>query len=92
MYTEPSHFDPDRYLRNPALLEKTLTTIFGYGRRSCAGKGLALDTAWMATVSMVAAFNISKAISVDGKEIDIEMKVQPGSARYECQLECNKLY
>jgi hypothetical protein len=44
---------------------------------SCAGKGLALDTAWVAMVTMVSLFDIVKP-----KGQDINIKVMPGAARY----------
>ncbi|KAJ7464315.1 cytochrome P450 [Mycena galericulata] len=88
VYPEAMQFKPERYLGNPALQDKALGAIFGYGRRSCAGKGLALDTAWIAMVTMISMFNISKAVDAAGKEVEIDMKVLPGSASHVRPFPC----
>ncbi|KAF9461958.1 cytochrome P450 [Collybia nuda] len=88
VFEDPSTFKPERYIDNPALRDKALNAIFGYGRRSCAGKGLALDTAWIAMVSIISAFDISKAVDKNGNEIDFEVKVLPGSASHVRPFPC----
>ncbi|KAJ7605461.1 cytochrome P450 [Mycena polygramma] len=88
VFPEASQFKPERYLGNPALQEKTLGAIFGFGRRACAGKGLALDTAWIAMVTIAALFDISKAVDAGGNQVDIEMKVLPGSASHVRSFPC----
>ncbi|KAK7043912.1 hypothetical protein VNI00_008078 [Paramarasmius palmivorus] len=82
-YPNPSQFNPDRYASKPGLMDKTVGAIFGYGRRSCAGKGLALDTAWVAMVTMVSLFDIVKP-----KDQEINIKVMPGAASHMAPFPC----
>ncbi|ESK83515.1 cytochrome p450 [Moniliophthora roreri MCA 2997] len=82
-YPNPSQFNPDRYLSEPNLLDKTVTAIFGYGRRACAGKGLALDTAWVAMVTMVSLFDIVKP-----KDKEMNVRVMPGAASHMEEFPC----
>ena len=43
---------------------------------------MALDTVWIAVASVLAVFDIRKAINADGAEIVPEIRVEPGSIRY----------
>lgn len=48
-------------------------------RSACAGKGMALDTLWIAVASILAAFDISQVRDEQGNEITPEVKLQPGA-------------
>ena len=50
--------------------------------RACAGKAMALDTVWIAVASVLAVFDIRKAVDADGAEIVPSVRVEPGSIRY----------
>ncbi|QLI73086.1 Multifunctional cytochrome P450 monooxygenase af510 [Metarhizium brunneum] len=67
VYSNPSSFDPGRFLepRN----EPDPTGIFGYGRRICLGRYLANATIFLTIAQTLAIFNISKAIDKNGVEI-----------------------
>lgn len=57
--------------------------IFGFGRRACAGKGVALDTIWIAIASVLSVYNISKAVDSHGN------KITPGQTTpRSCQPPC----
>ncbi|KAJ7924303.1 cytochrome P450 [Mycena leptocephala] len=43
---------------------------FGYGRRACPGQFMAIDSLWITIASLLAAFDITKAMGEDGKEIE----------------------
>ena len=43
---------------------------------------MALDTVWIAVASILAIFDIRKAVHADGAEIAPEIRVEPGSIRY----------
>ncbi|KAJ7141788.1 cytochrome P450 [Mycena crocata] len=88
VFSDASRFNPDRYADNPALMDAALSAIFGYGRRACAGKSVALDTVWIAVVTMLATFDISKAVDADGNEVDVEVKVLPGMASHSHPFAC----
>ncbi|KAF5335273.1 hypothetical protein D9758_016229 [Tetrapyrgos nigripes] len=72
VYPEPFKFDPDRFIKkegqelppNPSLFG------FGFGRRICPGRWLALDTTWLVIASLLATCNFKKALDVNGKEIE----------------------
>ncbi|KAJ7016900.1 cytochrome P450 [Mycena alexandri] len=72
MYPEPHTFKPERFLLNgkinPAI--RNPDSAFGFGRRLCPGRHLALSTIWINIVSILATFNISKAVDEDGNIIE----------------------
>ncbi|KAK2460241.1 hypothetical protein APHAL10511_007630 [Amanita phalloides] len=72
-YANPEAFDPNRFF-NPdgTLNDDKIEYAFGYGRRICPGRFLATNTLWMAIVSVLSTFNISKARDENGVEIDID--------------------
>ncbi|KAK2460240.1 hypothetical protein APHAL10511_007629 [Amanita phalloides] len=73
IYVNPEAFDPNRFF-NPdgTLNDDKIEYAFGYGRRICPGRFLATNTLWMAIVSVLSTFDISKAKNEDGVEIDID--------------------
>ncbi|KIO27708.1 hypothetical protein M407DRAFT_23023 [Tulasnella calospora MUT 4182] len=56
-YTNPSMFDPERYLKQPPELDPR-EFVFGYGPRICPGKDLAFQNVWILAASVLWAFNI----------------------------------
>ncbi|KAF7336122.1 Cytochrome P450 [Mycena venus] len=73
MYADPHSFNPERFLLdgklNPAVRDPE-TAAFGFGRRICPGRYMATASIWIAVASMLAAFNIKKAVDEDGKEVE----------------------
>lgn len=62
LYPEPEAFRPERYLDIPegktaACPDPDIT--FGFGRRACPGRLMALDTLWLAFASILASYDIS---------------------------------
>ncbi|KAH9901131.1 cytochrome P450 [Cubamyces lactineus] len=73
MYPDPERYNPDRFLRpdgtlNPAVRDPS-AAAFGFGRRICPGRYMALDSMWIAIASVLALFEIKKAVDEDGQEI-----------------------
>ncbi|KAK7441384.1 hypothetical protein VKT23_016632 [Stygiomarasmius scandens] len=72
IYPEPFKFNPDRFIEqegkvlppNPALFG------FGFGRRICPGRWLALDTTWLVIASLLATCTFKKALDEHGNEIE----------------------
>ncbi|KAH9010988.1 cytochrome P450 [Lactarius hengduanensis] len=63
-YPEPSKFKPERFL-DPAARAQFPEAAFGFGRRKCPGRALALDAVWLAMASMLAVFEFLPA--TDGR-------------------------
>ncbi|CAG9993087.1 unnamed protein product [Clonostachys byssicola] len=76
-YANPSDFDPDRYLE-PRNEPDPTTESFGYGRRICPGRFLAMESLFITVSRILAAFHISKAIDEDGKEVDAALQPTAG--------------
>ncbi|KAJ7453448.1 cytochrome P450-like protein, partial [Mycena latifolia] len=64
MYPDPNAFKPERFLvdgkPNPAVRDPD--AAFGFGRRLCPGRHLATSSIWITVVSILATFDISKAV------------------------------
>ncbi|KAJ6570090.1 cytochrome P450 [Mycena vulgaris] len=73
VYPEPHTFKPERFLLDGKLdpsVRDPLDIIFGFGRRSCPGRYMGLDSVWVMIASMLAVFNINKPIGEDGKVVE----------------------
>ncbi|KAJ6529442.1 cytochrome P450 [Mycena vulgaris] len=72
MYPDSYAFKPERFLLNgkpnPAI--RNPDAAFGFGRRICPGRHMATSSVWLAVASILATFNITKAIGDDGKVIE----------------------
>ncbi|KAJ6559579.1 cytochrome P450 [Mycena capillaripes] len=80
LYPTPLEFRPERFLAvgqtqgsNPDPV-----SAFGYGRRACPGQFLAMDDLWITVASILAAFDITKAIGDGGKVIGPTSKYSSG--------------
>lgn len=81
-YPDPSAFCPDRFedpKRNSELgINPLPDAVFGFGRRACPGRGIAFDTLWIMAASVLAVFNISKAVEADGTVIEPDTEYTTG--------------
>ncbi|KAJ7200682.1 cytochrome P450 [Mycena haematopus] len=72
MYPAPYSFKPERFLLdgklNPEVRDPE--AAFGFGRRICPGQHMGTSSVWIAVVSMLAMFNITKAVGEDGTLIE----------------------
>ncbi|OSD02813.1 cytochrome P450 [Trametes coccinea BRFM310] len=73
MYPDPERYNPDRFLLpdgtlNPAVRDPS-TVAFGFGRRICPGRYMAVDSMWVTIACVLSLFDIRKAVDEDGKEI-----------------------
>ncbi|KAJ7209147.1 cytochrome P450 [Mycena pura] len=72
VYPEPHAFKPERFLLdgklNPAV--KNPEVAFGFGRRMCPGRHMALSSIWITVASILATFDITKAVDEEGKVIE----------------------
>ncbi|KAJ7890192.1 cytochrome P450 [Mycena olivaceomarginata] len=80
LYPTPLEFRPEHFLAvgqaqgsNP-----DPASVFGYGRRACPGQFMAMDELWITVASILAVFNITKAIGDTGKGIEPTSKYISG--------------
>ncbi|KAJ7711951.1 cytochrome P450 [Mycena metata] len=69
---EPDSFRPERFLLdgklNPEVRDPQAT--FGFGRRICPGRHMATASLWISVASILAGFDITKAVAEDGQIIE----------------------
>ncbi|KAK1224821.1 hypothetical protein PQX77_012232 [Marasmius sp. AFHP31] len=72
MYPDPYTFNPERWIKDGKinLAVRDITSTFGFGRRQCPGRFLALSSTYLAIASTLAAFDISKEVDANGVVIE----------------------
>ncbi|EMD38686.1 hypothetical protein CERSUDRAFT_105266 [Gelatoporia subvermispora B] len=90
-YPEPSVFNPDRFMRDGDLNLDILdpaSVAFGFGRRICPGRFMALDSIWIAIASILATYTISKAVDPNGQEVTPDGGYIPGFLQHPEPFPC----
>ncbi|TFK35243.1 cytochrome P450 [Crucibulum laeve] len=78
-YPNPEVFNPERFLKDGKLnpeVRDPIEVAFGFGRRECPGKHIALSTLWITAASILSVFKITKAKNEDGSIIEPDMRYQ----------------
>ncbi|KAF8891878.1 cytochrome P450 [Infundibulicybe gibba] len=70
MYPEPFKFKPERYLGEEKAPDPAETGAFGFGRRICPGRHLAINSVWLAIAYILATFDLKRAVDANGVEED----------------------
>ncbi|KZT02583.1 cytochrome P450 [Laetiporus sulphureus 93-53] len=92
LYSDPETFRPERFdeldsstvdLHDPRKL------VFGFGRRICPGRHLADSTIWLAMTTILACFDISKALDEKGIEITPAASFTATAVRHTKPFKCN---
>ncbi|CCM05165.1 uncharacterized protein FIBRA_07374 [Fibroporia radiculosa] len=77
-YPDPLRFHPERYADAQVNSEQNINEIpwaaFGFGRRMCPGRWLAVDSLWIAVATICATFDISKALDEKGMPIEPDVE------------------
>ncbi|KAJ8090311.1 hypothetical protein PM082_018907 [Marasmius tenuissimus] len=92
MYPDPYAFKPERWIKdgkiNPAI--RDITSGFGFGRRICPGRYLAMFTMYITAASILAAFEISKAVDENGEVIEPKVEfisnIQNRPVPFKCSI------
>ncbi|KAK1227832.1 hypothetical protein PQX77_009145 [Marasmius sp. AFHP31] len=68
MYPDPYNFKPERWIKNgkidPAI--EDFTSGFGFGRRICPGRHLAMSLLYISAASLLAVFDFSEPVDENG--------------------------
>ncbi|KJA26054.1 hypothetical protein HYPSUDRAFT_64266 [Hypholoma sublateritium FD-334 SS-4] len=83
IYPDPFRFNPERFLHDGKISfdrqpDPTFAGGFGFGRRICPGRHLAMQSVRMVVSSILATYNISKALGADGVPIEPLIKATDG--------------
>lgn len=89
-YPSPDTFDPDRFFdSNGKLNEDTPDFAFGFGRRICPGRYLALGSVWIAMAQVLASFSIEKEKDSAGNLIEPNPGWTHGVTSFPRSFPCN---
>lgn len=88
IFPDPTSFKPERFLTEEGRNHSALDFVFGYGRRTCPGKSMAISSLWLTVTSTLAAFKIEKAINADGTPVTPSGEFTQGALRYPKPFEC----
>ncbi|KAF8917162.1 cytochrome P450 [Mucidula mucida] len=69
VYRNPDVFRPSRFTGEHREPDPTTRGVFGFGRRICPGRHLAMNSLFIAVASILWAFNIETARDAHGEEI-----------------------
>ena len=71
-YPEPFKFKPERFMTTDGQLNRDMKDpfhmVFGFGRRICPGRFMAVSTIWIAVASVIAAFDFGRLDSTAGPD------------------------
>ncbi|KAI0691331.1 cytochrome P450 [Cytidiella melzeri] len=93
-YPDPFRFDPERFVdkeRNRTLgINEEPSAAFGFGRRVCPGKWLAVETIWLTVATVMATYTITKPTDSNGKPIEPDIEYTPrllsGPKPFQCSI------
>ncbi|PFH47283.1 hypothetical protein AMATHDRAFT_77275 [Amanita thiersii Skay4041] len=74
IYLDPSEFKPERFMKDGKINKEVRDpahAAFGFGRQICPGQFLAFSSMWITVASLLAAFDITKAVD------DLENIIEP---------------
>ncbi|ESK94724.1 cytochrome p450 [Moniliophthora roreri MCA 2997] len=83
-------YNPDRFMKdgelNPDIKHPEMA--FGFGRRQCPGQDMAESSIWITIASILACFDISKAVDENGVPIEPSGEYTSGMLCYPCPFPC----
>lgn len=87
-YPDPETFNPDRFVKDKSLPDPMDIAAFGYGRRSCSGKAMAIDTVWIAMATMLTVYDMEKPLNKEGKPVDPIVAFRRAAINHPAPFEC----
>ncbi|KAL0953294.1 hypothetical protein HGRIS_004543 [Hohenbuehelia grisea] len=80
-YPNPQTFDPSRYLKQEQAgrsINPVPELAFGFGRRICPGRFLALDSIWIIIATVLSVYEITKARDTAGNVLEPQVSYTSG--------------
>ncbi|PBL03382.1 cytochrome P450 [Armillaria gallica] len=88
-YPNPLVFNPDRFMpENGKELQPNPIAAFGFGRRICPGRYLAMNTSWIAIASMASTLSFSKAVDSEGRVVEPSDTFTDGFLSFPVPFKC----
>ncbi|KAA1476010.1 cytochrome P450 [Dentipellis sp. KUC8613] len=89
-YPDPMTFKPERFLQaDGSLNDDDMRAIFGFGRRVCPGRFIAVSTIWLAIAGMLAVFDFGLAKDAEGNDIPVENITTDGTSSRPAPFQCS---
>ncbi|KAK0211401.1 cytochrome P450 [Desarmillaria ectypa] len=89
-YPDALKFIPERFIKQEGKeLPPDPMAAFGFGRRICPGRYLALNTAWIAIAYIASTLSITKAVGSDGQFIEPSNTYSDGLVSFPLSLKCS---
>ncbi|KAF9264351.1 cytochrome P450 [Marasmius fiardii PR-910] len=87
---ETTKFNPERFMKQDgkSLPPNPETLAFGFGRRLCPARHLAINSLWLAMTYLLANFTMVKEVDDDGNEIDPVVDYLVGVSSRPCPFNC----
>ncbi|PBL03378.1 cytochrome P450 [Armillaria gallica] len=88
-YPNPLVFNPDRFIPEDGKeLQPNPIAAFGFGRRICPGRYLAMNTAWIAIASMASTLSFSKTVDSEGRVVEPSDTFTDGLLSFPVPFKC----
>ncbi|PBL03385.1 cytochrome P450 [Armillaria gallica] len=88
-YPNPLVFNPDRFMHEDGKeLQPNPIAAFGFGRRICPGRYLAMNTVWIAIASMASTLSFSKAVDSEGRVVEPSDTFTDGHLSFPVPFKC----
>ncbi|KAK1235349.1 hypothetical protein PQX77_001438 [Marasmius sp. AFHP31] len=84
----PDAFNPDRFMQVDSKPPDPELFAFGFGRRICPGRYLAMNTIYLTVAHLLATFTIAKAIDGDGNEVEPVAEFTPNFISHPKPFKC----
>ncbi|KAJ7234222.1 cytochrome P450-like protein [Mycena rebaudengoi] len=91
LYPDLYAFKPERFLLDsePNIDVRAPDFAFGYGRRVCPGRHMAMSSMWITIASILSTFDITKAVGDDGNVIEPTYEFDTGIASLSSPFKCS---